>query len=93
MSMVNLRPHALQDLEDIWLSNYRLWGAAPADDYILKLYEHLILLAQNPALGMVCSHIRFGYRKSTYKKHTIFYQETYEGIDVVRILDKDQDIS
>ena len=93
MSMVNLRPLAFQDLEDIWLSNYQQWGSDPADDYILKLYEHLIMLAQNPTTGTVCSHIRFGYRKSTYKRHVIFYQETYDGIDVIRILDRNDDLS
>ncbi len=86
MPRVNLRPKALQDLEDIWHYTLDTWGEEQADQYILDLNDGFESLAIHPEKGRACDDIRAGYRKYDIGRHIVFYRQTAKGIEIVRIL-------
>jgi len=88
---VNLRPQALQDLEDIWVYTYETWGEDQADQYIFDLSDGFEKLADHPDKGRACDDIREGYRKYDIGKHIVFYRQTHKGIEIVRILHQRMD--
>jgi toxin ParE1/3/4 len=60
--------------------------------YLARLDACFHLLAREPHRGRVCDDIRPGYRKYHVGRHLIFYRESPEGVEVIRILHDRMDI-
>lgn len=82
---------AEDDLVDIWLYSFEKWGADQADHYLDKLDEGITRIAQDPAIGKACSHIRQGYRRLHVEHHLIYYWIGQGRIEVVRVLHERMD--
>jgi toxin ParE1/3/4 len=70
------------------LSDYTLhkWGKAQAARYIGELEVCCQTLADNPALGRLCDHVRPGLHRHAPGTHVVFYRPERGGIVVSRIL-------
>ena len=70
------------------LSDYTLhkWGKAQAARYIGELEVCCQTLADNPALGRLCDHVRPGLHPHEPGTHVVFYRPERSGIVVSRIL-------
>ncbi|HXM20999.1 MAG TPA: type II toxin-antitoxin system RelE/ParE family toxin [Terriglobales bacterium] len=62
------------------------WGKAQAARYIGELEVCCQTLADNPALGRLCDHVRPGLRRHEHGTHVVFYRQERGGILVSRIL-------
>lgn len=91
MKGYRLTPGARRDLADIWLYSAQNWGEDRADDYIRALTEAMILVVEDPSLGVSCENIRPGYRKRLSGSHAIFYRHTRGVIVVIRVLHQNMD--
>jgi toxin ParE1/3/4 len=91
MSRFILSPRARDDLDGIWNYTVRIWDMYQAERYLRRIAEAVDLVAETPALGRNCDHIRDGYRKYPVGSHVLFYRLTDDGIDVVRILHSQMD--
>jgi toxin ParE1/3/4 len=92
MMTFRLTELALDDLRSIGRYTQANWGRDQRNLYLTKLDECFHLLAQNPLRGRACNDIRLGYRKYLIGRHIIFYRESQEGIEVIRILHSSMDI-
>ena len=81
-----LSPAASRDVERIWLHTFQEWGIDQAHRYVDDLAAALDQLAENPRLGISCDHIRFGYRRSRFGRHVVYFRLTDYGIAVIRVL-------
>lgn len=91
MSRFVLSPRARTDLDGIWSYTARKWGADQAERYLRRIAGAVDLVAENPALGQNCDHIRKGYQKYPVGSHVLFYRCFHDTIDVVRILHQQMD--
>jgi toxin ParE1/3/4 len=64
----------------------------PNSRYLTKIDTAFDLLAAEPQCGKLCDDIRSGYRKYRVGRHLIFYRQSSEGIEIVRILHDQMDI-
>lgn len=87
-----LFPLARADLEEIWLYTLKTWSAAQAESYHRKFVTAFEALAAGTRVGRNVDHVREGYIRLTVGSHFIFYQDTGEGIEIVRILHQHRDI-
>jgi toxin ParE1/3/4 len=74
------------DLLDIGAYSLRRWGEAQVVRYLGELEACCQRLADNPASGRPCDHIRHGLRRLEHGKHVVFYRSQHGGIVVSRIL-------
>jgi toxin ParE1/3/4 len=88
---VNKLPEAEEDLIEIWL-RIALDNPFHADRYLDLLEEKMRLLATSPRMGRMHSELSAGLRGFPVDDYIVFYQETIEGIDVVRVLHGARDI-
>jgi len=86
---------ALNDLEKIWLYTFETWSLKQADYYFDLLMNEIEYLSANPNSGRDYNKIRKGYFRSRVKSHFIFYKINLkdEGIEIIRILHQQMDIS
>jgi toxin ParE1/3/4 len=84
--MILLSLRAQRDLETIWDDTASRWGVAQAEQYARQLWQHMSILADNPAMGRACPEIRDGYYKYPSGSHLLFYRLAGGDIDIVRIL-------
>ena len=92
-------PIADEQQTDIWLYTYQHWGAKQADQYIERLHEKLLQIADNPFLLKklpieINSQIQFFH----YGRHYVFVRRTethntQEKIQVLTLLHDSMDIS
>jgi toxin ParE1/3/4 len=74
------------DLLEIGEYTLRTWGKAQTARYIAELEIVCQTLADNPALGRPCDHVRPGLRRMEHGKHVVFYRQGRTGILIFRIL-------
>ena len=91
MSDLVLSPRAKLDLSEIWDYTLLEWGADQAEKYVRELWATMLTAASDPSRSVAIGEIRKDYRKSRYGSHVIFFKETGNGIDVVRILHQKMD--
>lgn len=87
-----LLPLARADLEEIWLYTLKTWSVVQADTYHRKLVDAFEALAAGTREGGNVDHIRRGYFRLAVGSHLIFYRESGEAIEIVRVLHKRRDI-
>ena len=86
MSAFRLSRLAEADLTDIGAYTLRTWGEDQTLRYIAGLEACCRLLADNPASGRACDHVRPGLRRMEQGKHVVFFRRQPGGILVSRIL-------
>ena len=74
------------DLVSIGVYTLGAWGPAQTIRYIDELEACCQRLADNPATGRPCDHVRPGLRRMEQGKHVIFFRREPGGILVSRIL-------
>lgn len=82
---------AQEDLLDIWC-HIGCDNPNQADRYLDYLEEKLSLLATTPGMGRLCNELAPGLRVFPVDNYLIFYRQSVEGIDVVRVLHGARDI-
>ena len=92
--MVNfqLTELAKQDLRSIGRYTQTTWGREQRNTYLAKIDAAFQLLAMEPQLGKSCDDLRVGYRKYPVGRHLIFYRQSVDGLEIIRILHQRMDI-
>jgi toxin ParE1/3/4 len=88
---VVLTPRAQTDLDEIRDYTVDRGGLDRAETYIRQLWKDIEIVAERPSLGRECPDVRRGYRMYPSGSHVLFYRETTDGVDVVRILHERMD--
>ncbi len=91
MNRFRLTPAAQRDLSAIWDFAQERWDATQAERYIAEIRAAIERVAHDPLRGRACDEIRQGYRRYGIGSHLLFYVESAEGVDVVRILHQRMD--
>lgn len=73
-------PRAKNDLKKIARYTKKTWGSEQRDKYLLDMEERFEWLAENSSMGTPRDEIKEGYYSFPYKKHTIFYLISEDGI-------------
>jgi toxin ParE1/3/4 len=87
-----LTPQAESDLEDIWRYTQRRWSVTQADTYIREVLKVVSELAASTRIGQKCD-VRDGYFKIPVGAHVIYYRQSANAIEVVRILHGRMDVN
>ena len=92
--MVNfqLTELAKQDLRSIGRYTQTTWGREQRNTYLAKIDAAFQLLAMEPQLGKSCDDLRVGYRKYPVGRHLIFYRQSADSLEIIRILHQRMDI-
>ena len=91
MTRFTLSPLARADLDGIWDHTSKRWDDDQAETYLRMIQAAIETVAANPRLGRRCDEVRPGYRRHRAGAHLIFYRETSDAIDVVRVLHEKMD--
>lgn len=86
MKLYRLTPAAQQDLSEIWDFTQEHRDAHQAETYIQEIRAVIERVAENPSRGRGCAEIRQGYRRYAIGSHLVFYVETGDTVDVIRVL-------
>jgi toxin ParE1/3/4 len=92
MPTFRLTAKARADLRDIGCYTQEVWGREERNHYLSRLDEAFHLLAREPNMGRSCDDIRPAYRKYHQGRHVIFYPQSGEDIEIIRILHERMDI-
>ena len=92
MPSFRLTERAKADLRSIGRYTQATWGHEQRNIYLARLDACFHLLAREPHRGRACDDIRAGYRKYHVGRHLIFYRESLEGLEIIRILHDRMDI-
>jgi toxin ParE1/3/4 len=74
------------DLMNIARYTLETWGEDQATQYVDDMETCCRRLADNPALGRACDHVRSGLRRMEHGRHVVFYRQDGSGILISRIL-------
>jgi toxin ParE1/3/4 len=86
MASYRLSGRADEDVRRLYEYGIMQYGLERADRYYNGLIERLEELAEDPHLWQAVDHIRPGYRRSVYGRHSIYYRIDPHEIVIVRIL-------
>ena len=86
MANYRLSDKADEDLSRLYEYGILHYGQERADRYYNGLIERCEELAENPRLWQAVDHIRPGYRRSVYGRHSIYYRIDPDAIVIMRIL-------
>ncbi|WP_175836211.1 type II toxin-antitoxin system RelE/ParE family toxin [Burkholderia multivorans] len=89
--MVRLTPLAEADLEDIWSYTFEHWSLEQAEHYVGELAAAFERLARGEWIGR-STRAGEGYRRYIVGSHVVFYRETTEALDVIRVLHQRMDV-
>ncbi|MFN3340705.1 MAG: type II toxin-antitoxin system RelE/ParE family toxin [Dietzia sp.] len=93
MKRYRLTPAARQDLSEIWNFTRERWDVHQAEINIAEIRAAIERVAEDPARGRGCDEIRPGYRRYAIGSHLVFYVETEDTVDVIRLLHQRMDPS
>ncbi|KUY87676.1 MULTISPECIES: type II toxin-antitoxin system RelE/ParE family toxin [Burkholderia] len=88
---VRLTPLAEADLEDIWIYTFDRWSLEQAERYVGDLVMAFERLARREWVGRP-SRAGEGYWRYLVGSHVVFYRETAETLDVIRVLHQRMDV-
>lgn len=86
-----LTPAAQRDLSSIWDFTVGRWDADQAETYVLEIQSAIERIAEQPDRGRPVDEIRAGYRRYAIGSHLIFFVESHDGVNVIRILHQRMD--
>lgn len=92
MGSFRLSPAAQRDLDGIFDYTAEHWGVAQAIRYTTDIKDACASLADSPAQGRDCGHIRAGYRSRAVGRHTLYFKASPYGVAVIRILHERMDV-
>lgn len=92
MKQLAVAAAARDDLRNVARYTERKWGAAQARRYLDALRGRLALLRERPRLGRPREDLAQGLRSLPCGRHVIFYKDTEERIEVIRILHASMDV-
>ncbi len=87
-----LSEKAITDLEKIWFYSFNKWSKEQADRYHNLIVNEIEFIVENFNLSQQVDHIRTGYRMTKVKSHLIFFRETDDFIEIIRILHENMDV-
>lgn len=87
----SLTPAAQRDLSEIWDLTEEHWDAGQAEEDIAEIRATIERVAEDPGRGHTCEEIREGYHRYGIGSHLLFFVETADSVDVVRILHQRMD--
>ena len=79
MAAFRFSPYAEADLLSIGEYSLRTWGLAQTVRYIDELEACCQRLADNPASGRACDHVRVGLRRTEQGEHVVFFDVSREA--------------
>jgi len=80
------------DLKDIADYTGREWGAGQSRRYLGAIKDRLARLRDRPGQGTLRDEIGPDYRSVRSGRHVVFYRETGENIEIVRVLHERMDM-
>jgi toxin ParE1/3/4 len=86
MAEYRLTKAATEDLVNIALFGIQRFGERAARKQLDLLYRRFEAIADHPARFPPVRHIRPGYRRSVCGVHSIYYRQSAEGVEIVRVL-------
>ena len=86
-----LSERAARDIDEIADYGFTNFGVAKSRGYGQSLEDCLNNLAESPLMGLGADELADGLRRYMYGSHWIFYVQRIDGIDVVRVLQKNMD--
>ena len=89
MAGCRLNDRALADLDRLYEYGISTFGLRKADDYYDGLITRMQEIAERPELYPAVDHIREGYRRSVFGVHSIYYRIDREGVEIVRVLGRE----
>ncbi|MEH6663787.1 MAG: type II toxin-antitoxin system RelE/ParE family toxin [Brevundimonas sp.] len=92
MTRYVLSPAAQADLEDIWRYSVERWSPSQAERYVLAIRDACDDLATGVQAGQDAGDIRVGYRRLRVGSHVLFFRQSGNVLDVVRILHQRMDL-
>jgi len=90
---LRLSTPAQNDLSSIAKYTQRQWGADQKRTYLNTLKDKFNTLCVNPSLGVSRDDIDNGLRMFNAGKHLIFYRESSDHLDIVRVLHASMDVT
>ena len=91
MARVTRRPHAVDDIVEIW-DYIADDSVAAADTWVDRLDTQLELLATQPLMGRARDELMPGIRSFPFGRYVIFYMPQPGSVDVVRLLHSARDV-
>jgi toxin ParE1/3/4 len=89
MPSFKLSTKAKADLKKIAAFTEKRWGRTQRNAYLLQFDQCFHQLADNPAMGNTCDHIKTGYRQFPQGSHLIYYTiGNKDLVEIIRILHK-----
>jgi toxin ParE1/3/4 len=79
-------PRAQLDLAEIWDYTVDRWDVEQADSYLREIVTACEGIASGVRLTRSAESIRPGYRRYTIMSHVIFFKESAEVVDIIRVL-------
>jgi toxin ParE1/3/4 len=92
MAGFRLFARALDDLRAIGRYTQNNWGRMQRDKYLSMLDASFHAIACQPGIGTACDYIRPGYKKYPAGRHLIFYRQSEQQVEIIRILHDSMDI-
>ncbi len=89
MASYRLSDSALADLGRLYEHGILTVGLRLADEYYDGPIARMQSIADQPALYPAVDYIREGYRRSLYGVHSIYYRSGREGVEIMRILGRE----
>ncbi|MHA1566794.1 MAG: type II toxin-antitoxin system RelE/ParE family toxin [Alphaproteobacteria bacterium] len=86
MAGYRLNDAALADLDRIYENGILIFGRRQADKYYDGLLLYFKTIADSPLSHVGVDEIRAGYRRATYYGNSVYYRVAGEGVEIVRIL-------
>ncbi|MYF69872.1 MAG: type II toxin-antitoxin system RelE/ParE family toxin [Proteobacteria bacterium] len=79
----------MKDLDRLYEFGVEQFGLKQADRYFDGLIARFEIIARNPWLAPAVEHLLSGLRRSVYFSHSIYYLSDASGIQIIRILGRE----
>ena len=89
MAGYRLSEKAVGDLDRLYEFGVEQFGLEQADRYFDGLIARFETIVRNPLLAPTVEHLLPGLRRPVYFSHTIYYLADASGIQVIRILGRE----
>ena len=89
MAGYRLSEKAVGDLDRLYEFGVEQFGLEQADRYFDGLIARFETIVRNPLLAPAVEHLLPGLRRPVYFSHTLYYLADASGIQVIRILGRE----
>ncbi|MFD1157714.1 type II toxin-antitoxin system RelE/ParE family toxin [Roseovarius aestuarii] len=91
MKRLRLSREALNDLDEIWDYTAETWGPDQANRYLEDLRSVIEELPEGKTVSQGAEDTLPGARKVFRGRHVVFFRDSIETIDVIRVLHQQMD--